>query len=66
MSISINNKLIFVHSFPFISSSFDSLVKNLSKGDFKYLTQEFDGKVLDLVKQKGFSSYEYMSDFEKF
>ena len=33
---------------------------------FKYLSQEFDNNVLDLVKQIGFYPYEYMSDFEKF
>ena len=30
------------------------------------MSQEFDNKVLDLLKPKGFSSYEDMSDFEKF
>ena len=66
MSFSINNKLRFIDSFQFLSSSLDSLVKNLNKDDFKYLGQEFDNNVLDLVKQKGFYPYEYMSDFEKF
>ena len=66
MSFSINNKLSFIDSFQFLSSSLDSLVKNLDKDDFKYLSQEFDNNVLDIVKQKGFYSYEYMSDFEKF
>ena len=34
---------------------------------FKYLSQEFDNNVLlDLVKQKRFYLYEYMSYFEKF
>ena len=66
MSFSINNKLSFIDSFQFLSSSLDSLVKNLGKDDFKYLSQEFDNNVLDLVKQKGFYPYEYMSDFEKF
>ena len=42
------------------------MVKILGKDDFKYLSQEFDNDVLDLVKQKGFCPYEYMSDFEKF
>ena len=65
MSFTINNKLSFIDSFQFFSSLFDSLVKNLSKDDFRYLAQEFDNNVLDLVKQKGFYSYEYMSDFEK-
>ena len=44
----------------------DSLDENLNKNDFKYLSQEFDNNVLDLVKQKGFYPNEYMNDFEKF
>ena len=44
----------------------DSSVKNLGKDDFKYSSQEFDNNVLDLVKEKGFYPYEYMSNFEKF
>ena len=52
MSININNKLTFTDSFQFLGCSLDSLVKNLSKNDFKYLCQEFDSK--ELVKQKGF------------
>ena len=38
----------------------DSLVINLGKDDFKYLSQKFNNKVLDLVKQKGFYSFEQM------
>ena len=56
MSFSINNRIGFIDSFQLISSSLDSLVKNLAKDDFKYLPQEFDNNVLDLVKQKGFLS----------
>ena len=65
LSFTINNKFRIIGSFQFLSSSLDRLVKNLSKDDFKYLSQEFDNNVLDLVKQKGFYPYEYMSDFEK-
>ena len=61
-----NNNLRFFDSFQFLTSSLDSLVKNLAKDDFKYLSQEFDNNVLELVKQKRFSPYQYMSDFEKF
>ena len=50
ISFNINNKLIFIDSFQFLSSSLNSLVKNLGKDNFKYLSQEFDNKVLDLVK----------------
>ena len=66
MSFTINNKFSFIGSFRFLSSSLDSLIKNLDKDDFKYLSQEFDNNVLDLVKQKGFSTFKYMSDFEIF
>ena len=66
MSFTSNNKLCFIDSFQFLSSSLDSLVKNLNKDDFKYLSQEFDNNVLDLVKQKIFYPYEYMTDFLKF
>ena len=34
ISFSINNKLSFIDSFKFLSSSLDSLVKNLGKSDF--------------------------------
>ena len=66
MSFNINNKLVFIDSFQYLSYSLDSLVKNLVKNDFKYLSQEFDSKVLDLVKQKEFYPYGYMSGFAKF
>ena len=66
MSFRIYNNLSFIDSLQFLSSSLDSFVKNLNKDDFKYLSQEFDNNVLDLVKQKGFYPYEYMNDFEMF
>ena len=66
MSFSFNNNLNFIDCFQFLSPSLDSLVKNLNKDDFKYLSQEFDNNVLDLIKQKGFYSYEHMSYFGKF
>ena len=52
MSFTSNNKLSFIDSFQFQSSSLDSLVKNLSEDDFNYLSQEFDKSKLDLVKKK--------------
>ena len=44
----INNKLIFIVSLRFLNSSLHSLVKNLGKDDFKYLSQEYD--VLDRIR----------------
>ena len=49
MSFTIDNMLSFIDSFQFISSSLDSLVKNLNKDGFTYLSQEFDNKKLHLV-----------------
>lgn len=46
--------------------SLDSLVKNIAKYHFKYLSLEFDDELSDLVNQKGFYSHKYMSGFEKF
>ena len=42
----------------------DGLVKNLGNNDFKYLSQEFDSKILDFVKQKVLYPHEYISGFE--
>ena len=66
MSFSINSKLSVIVSFQFLSSSLDNLVKNLDKDGFKYLSEEFDDNVLEVVKQKLFYAFEYMNDFEKF
>ena len=66
MSFTINNKLSFIGSFQFLSSPLGSLVKNLNKDGFKYLSEEFDKNKSHVVKQKGFYPYEYTTDFEKF
>ena len=34
--------------------------------DFKYLSQKYNGDLLELVKQKGAYPYEYMGSFKKF
>ena len=47
--LGINKKLRFIDSFQFLSSSLDSLVKNLSKDYSKYFSQGFDNNVLDFV-----------------
>ena len=65
MSFTINNKLTYIDSFQFLSSSLDNLVKNFRKDDFKYLSWERDKNKLDLVKKKGFYPFEYITDFKK-
>ena len=66
MNFIINYQLNFLESLKNISSPLNSLVKYFSQNNFKNLSQGFDNKVSDLVKQKEFYPYEYMSDFEKF
>ena len=66
MAFKINKNLVFIDSMQFMNSSLDSLVKNLSDNDFKYLSEEFRGEFLRLVKQKGVYPYEYMNRFKKF
>ena len=58
IGFSIKKKLSFIDSFQFLCFSLDSLVKNVTKDDSKYLSKEFDNNVLDLVKQNGFYLFE--------
>ena len=66
MAFTINTNLIFIDSMQFMNSSLDSLVKNLSDNDFKYLSEEFSGDLLKLDKEKGVYPSEYMNSFKKF
>ena len=65
MSFSINNKLRFIDSFQCLSSYLDCLGKSLGSDDFKHLSQVFSNIVIGLVKEKGFCSHEYISNFIK-
>ena len=66
MSFSLNRNTVFIESMLFMKSSLDILVKNLSDGDFKYLSEVFDGEKLELIKKKGVYPHEYFSSFKKF
>ena len=66
ITFTINTNLVFIGSMQFMNSSLDSLVKNLSDNDFKYLSEEFRGEMLELVKEKGVYPYEYMDSFKRF
>ena len=62
----LNKNLVFIDSMQFMNSSLEKLVKNLSDNDFKYLTEEFGSKNLELLKQKDAYPYEYMDSFKRF
>ena len=49
-----------------MNSSIEKLLENLSVNDFKYLTEEFGSKNLELIKQKDAYTYEYMDSFKRF
>ena len=48
-----------------MNSSLDKLTGNLGSKDFKYLSEEFRGGKLDLVKNKGVYPYEGFKRFKK-
>ena len=66
MAFMLGNHLNFIESFQFMSSSLDKLVSNLPKEAFKYTSEEFTGKKLSLMSQKGVYPYDFMDSFEKF
>ena len=66
MAFAINTNLVFIDSMQFMNCSLDSLVKNFSDNDSKYLSNEFSGEFLKLVKQKEVYLSEYMESFKKF
>ena len=55
MVFTINKNLVFIDRVQFINSRLDALVKNLSDNDFNYLSQEFSGDLLELVKKRSAS-----------
>ena len=52
MALTSTKNLLFIDSMQFMNSSLDRLFKNLTGNGFNYLSQEFDGGLLKLVKQK--------------
>ena len=66
MAFTVNENLVFIDSMQFMNSTLDKLVKNLNDKDFKYLSEEFSGEKLKIVKQKGVYPYEYVDNFKKF
>ena len=59
--------LKFIDSFKFMSSSLDSLVNNLAKGDHKFWGfEEYSDKQRELLIRKGIYPYEYMNSWDRF
>ena len=60
-------ELRFIDSFKFMSSSLDSLVNNLAKGDHRFWGfEEYSDKQCDLLIRKGIYPYEYMDSWDRF
>ena len=66
MAFMLGSHLNFIYSFKFMSSSSDKLVSNLRKEAFKYTSEEFTGKKLSPMSQKGVHTYDFIDSFEKF
>ena len=66
MAFILNKNLVFIDIMQFMNSSLEKLVENLSDDDFKYSTQKFGSKNLELFKQKDAYPYEHMNSFERF
>ena len=66
MAFIVSKTLVCIDIMQLMNSSLDGLVKNLTDNDFKYLSQEFSGDLLKLVKQKGAYPYKYRDGFKRF
>ena len=66
MAFMLGNHLTFIDSFQFMSSDLEKLVSNLPKESFKYTSQLYIGKELDLMTRKGVYPYDFMDSFDKF
>ena len=66
MAFFLGKHLKFMDSFQFMSSSLETLVKNVPLSDLKYTSQEFQDEKLELMKRKGVYPYDYMNSFDKF
>ena len=67
MAFMLGNHLTFIDSFQFMNSSLEKRVSNLPKESFKYTSQKFKNKELDLMVRKGVYPYaDYMDSFDKF
>ena len=63
MTFLLKKNLVFIDSMLLMNSSLEKLVKNLTDDDFKYLSEEFGFKNLELLKQEDAYLYECMENF---
>ena len=66
IAFTINNNLVFIDSIQFMNSSLDTLVRNFPDNGFNYLSQEFSGDLLELIRKKRVYPYECKDSFKKF
>ena len=60
-------ELRFIDSFRFMSSSLDSLINNLARGNNKFFGfEDYNEFQYKLLIRKGIYPYEYMDDWDKF
>ena len=60
-------ELRFIDSFKFMSSSLDSLVNNLARGNHKFWGfKKYNDKQRELLIRKGIYPYEYMNSWDRF
>ena len=65
MALFLNINLAFIDNTQIVNSSLEKQVKNLTDDDFKYLTEKFGSKDLELLKQKDAYPCEYMDSFKR-
>ena len=66
MAFMLGNHLTFIDSFQFMSSGLDKLASNLPREAFKYTSEQYKDKKLDLMIRKGVYPYDFMDSFKKF
>ena len=52
MAFFLNKNLVIIDSMQFMNCSLENLAKNLTDNDFKYFSEEFGSKNIELLKQK--------------
>jgi len=64
-TINVKKELRFLDSFKFMTSSLDSLSKNLDKEQHTHLQKYYQGRQLELLLRKGVYPYDYVNCIDK-